>query len=538
MEVLYNITHYVLPLLRGVLALVLVLALSTCSEDPTSPESSEGNGEGNPGVDITLHEDEGHVGLVINTRLILKKGYIPETAAISFPSHSRFDTLIAIDPSTNLAILSIHRTELTEGEKTAFANGVAVNIVITNPTQQQLASYSSNQKEMDDSNIPIDLETTLPYIPPALSLKESLAYLLQPENVPGVITSTIATEYSAGFFAEDTVKQQFYFIRAQGSTPNTYLIKHPGYGVDEYFYYEPGQDYINLREGGPEEFVLEPDEDGWLKIRHKNTGKFLFLDMATDTTDRLRLSTTVMRFRIISDLNYEIEDRGTFYNQPIMGKAKAVFAYTETLLNCSSGTLETNVGNSESRTTTLIYGTTESLQLFSSAELSAGLTVSAQVKAMIGGEVVDPVTKSKVVGSLETTYGFELRVDASYTTSNTSTTENNWSREQQTLTEVSRSRTLTVLPYTSVEVFDVIKSIDNVTVPFTQVLRIRAKDRRNNFAPLSGQEIVTQLFSNLTTSAIRQIGDNFVDITQRGNVKLNRILHATTTVLEDTTVCN
>jgi hypothetical protein len=69
------------------------------------------------------------------------------------------------------------------------------------------------------------------------------------------------------------------------------------------------------------------------------------------------------------------------------------------------------------------------------------------------------------------------------------------------------------------------------------VLRVRSKDRRNNGLPLSGPEIVTQLFSNLVTSAIKKVGEDFVDVTIRGNVKINRVLNAYTTVLGDSTGC-
>src|SRR3970282_2224848 len=93
-------------------AILLTVIFISCEDDPTRP--ADGNTNITPGGNINLHEDEGYVGLLINTRPIIKKRYFPVTAAISFPSHSRFDTTIVINPSTNLAILSIHRTNLTK----------------------------------------------------------------------------------------------------------------------------------------------------------------------------------------------------------------------------------------------------------------------------------------------------------------------------------------------------------------------------------------------------------------------------------------
>jgi len=41
----------------------------------------------------------------------------------------------------------------------------------------------------------------------------------------------------------------------------------------------------------------------------------------------------------------------------------------------------------------------------------------------------------------------------------------------------------------------------------------------------------------LVTSAIKKVGEDFVDVTIRGNVKINRVLNAYTTVLGDSTGC-
>jgi hypothetical protein len=512
-------------------AILLTVIFISCEDESTSPANYNIITEGN----ITLHEDEGYVGLIINTRPIYKKRYFPVTAAISFHNHSKFDTTITIDPSTNLAILSIHRTELTQQDSIDFSRGVALSIVISVSLDQELTSYSSNNYVVDDSNTPLNLTTSLPFIPPTLYYESSVAYLIQPANILGVITSSSATQYSAGLFAGDSLQQQFYVVQAQSVTPNTFLIKHHGYASGKYLYYEESQNYMNLRNGDPEEFILEPDQDGWLRIRHKTTGKFLILTKIQGI-DRLSLGTSGMKFRIISDLDWQIEDRGTFYNQPIMGSVSASFAYSEVLTNCSPATLETSIGLSETRSTTSTFSSSESLQLFSSVQVTAGITAKADYKTNTGQEI-----EAKGVGkqtySQEVSFGVEATFSASFSTSNTYTTQNTWTEEVQQSREISRTRTITVPPYTKLEIYDILKSIDNVTVPFTQVLRVRSRDRRNNGVALSGPEIVTQLFSNLVTSAIKKVGEDFVDVTIRGNVKINRVLNAYTTVLGDSTGC-
>ena len=219
-----------------------------------------------------------------------------------------------------------------------------------------------------------------------------------------------------------------------------------------------------------------------------------------------------------------------------LGSVSASFAYSEVLTNCSPATLETSIGLSETRSTTSTFSSSESLQLFSSVQVTAGITSKADYKTNTGQEV-EVKGVGKQTYSQEVSFGVEATFSASFSTSNTYTTQNTWTEEVQQSREISRTRTITVPPYTKLEIYDILKSIDNVTVPFTQVLRVRSKDRRNNGLPLSGPEIVTQLFSNLVTSAIKKVGEDFVDVTIRGNVKINRVLNAYTTVLGDSTGC-
>ena len=112
-------------------------------------------------------------------------------------------------------------------------------------------------------------------------------------------------------------------------------------------------------------------------------------------------------------------------------------------------------------------GTSESLQLFSQDQLSVGVKVGYQVKAQIGNELE---------GSAEETVSEEINDNYTYTTSSTSTSENNWSQSESQTTEVSRVRTITLQPYTAVQAYDAVKTVENIKLPFTQTLRIRGSD--------------------------------------------------------------
>lgn len=541
MEAVYIMTRYVLPLLRGVLALALVLTLSSCGKESTGPEEViEIELGGNPNTPL----DEGNIGLVIDARQIVKKGYFPTEAQISFPGYSRFNTSLPIDASTNLATLVIHNTELSEEEKNAFAKGVTVNIVIRDATQLELAIYD-NILELNDSNLPLSLTTALPYIPPPVTIDEGIPYLLQTEGSEGVITGSCSDCFETldylGFEDINDGTQQFYFTPS--GAPDTYHISHPqkyfdsdSVGIYWYIVYEnqaTGGDTGNVSLGvQPDEFVLEPDEDGWVRIKHKVTGNYvrevgggsLLLKTKTYGGDR---------FRLISDhIDWQIEDRGTVYHQPIMPPAELEFAYIATLRNCSSATLEESIGRTGSRTRTTTIGTSESLELFSGQTASLGVTVGFSVTAKVGldiegiGEIGEEVTVSE-----------ELSVNQDFTTSKTTSNENTWSSEKSTTIEVSRIRTLTVPPFTALEVYDAVKTVKNIKVPFTQKLRIRAMDTQNK-TTLSGDEIVMQMLFNFVKGVVSNVGSDFIDITFRGNATMTELFLGFTDVNELENGCN
>ncbi|MCH7964661.1 MAG: hypothetical protein IH852_12075 [Bacteroidetes bacterium] len=537
MEAVYIMTRYVLQLLRGVLALALVLTLSSCSEEePTGPEEEEVI-EIDPGGNPDLEVDEGYIGVVIDARQIVKKGYFPTEAQISFPGYSRFNTSLPINASTNLTILDIHNTELSEEEKNAFANGVTVNIVIRDATQLELATYDGIL-ELNDSNLPLSLTTALPYIPPPVKIDEGIPFLLQREGSEGVITSSCYDCFETTNYLGNDGTQQFYFTPS--GAPDTYYISHLGYAEGIWWYIlhlpipfsETG--FVSLRGGvggtvlgEPDEFVLEQDEDGWVRIKHKETGYYVQEESTLLKTNTFGGD----RFRLISDhIDWEIEDRGTVYHQPIMPPAQLDFAYLATLRNCSSATLEETVGRTESRSWSTTIGTTESLELFSGNTYSAGLTVGVEVSARVGNNT------TPFGGGV--TFSAEASVNYEYTTQTTTTTASTWSSTEETTIEVSRIRTLTVPPFTAVEIYDAIETVKNIKVPFTQELRIRATDTQNNNASLSGEEIVTQMLFNFVEGVVSNVGSDFIDITFRGNATMTELFNGYTDVNELENACN
>jgi hypothetical protein len=523
---------------------ILLFVLLSCSEAVTDPivDDDEGEIEIVEGVSQEFFVDAGSIGIVVDTRPIFQKGYVPTEAEISFPDLPGFDAVRSIDAGTNLAILSIHNDSLTTEEKEAFSGGVVATITVRDGSATELAVHQDDALVLDDSNLPLSLETSEPGIQRPLILREGMPYLLQTEESGGLLKSHHSDAYVDSAYAAEDWRQQFYFEPVAGEA-DAYHILHVGYTEGTYWnvHSEPGVcipeapvcpdahwiflagDAVPEPAGGHAAFAIEQDPDGWAKIRHVATG--LYVAAPEGLSEYLRLEETGGRYRIISDdIEWSLVDRGTRYNQPIMPPAELEFAYSATLRNCSAATLEEQVGRAETRTTTNSAETSESLQLYASETLGATLTLGYKVAAKVGVAV-----QGLGEAGTEVEYSAQLALSGSWTTSETTTTTQSFTDTETTGVEVSRVRTLTVPPNTAVEVYDAVKTIRNVRVPFTQTVRITGS-RRSNGAPLSGPELVTQMLFNFVGGLIADVGSDYVDVTLRGSSMIDQLMEATTDV--------
>ncbi len=508
-------------LLVPILSLVFCLFWG-CSDDPSSPQ------ENAPGDDI--HVDDGYVGVVIDTRPIFRKGYTAADVVLTFADHGDRNATLPVDDTTNLAILAFDTDELDDDEAAAFAQGVSLQIVVRDAGGAELAVHQEQDLVLDNSNLPLSISTDMPTLLPPVMLRHDLPYLIQREGYGGILSGISETMQPDAQYVEGDMAQQFMFIPVEGED-GTYHLQNPGEVSGNYWCcITDGDTWLGYDSSmTPARLVPEPDEDGWMRLRLAGTTDYIdFLEDVPGAGDVLAVTAGEPgRFRLISDcIDWVIADRGTVFNQPIMPPARLDFAYRGKLRNCSSGTLEESVGRTEQRSSTTTVGTSESLQLFAGATLSAQLTVGYSVTSKVGvdvegiGEVGEEVTQSA-----------EVQVGASVTTSVTAASTNTWSESLTTTTEVSRVRTITLPPYTAVEVYDAVKTIPNVRIPFTQVLRISGTNKDSG-QPLTGLEVRSQMMFNFVGGVITAVGDHFVDIGFRGEAVIDQLLHSTTNVIE------
>lgn len=518
--------------------LATCLILSGCGDDVVGPSESAGPDPS----DVSLYK--GSIGLIIDVRPIFKKGYFPSEADVSFPDQPAFDTTLDVDPLTNLAILIIQNDSLSEDQRTAFESDVTTNIVISDSTQAVLASLVGESVRVNESNVPMTIDNDdLPALAAPLVLAAGMPYLLNPADFDGVLTNDGKGNMNAESFVPDAVAQEFNLTGT--GDPNTYLVENftdPANSVWCVFKGLLGKRELFLHgrlsdgsacsgfgyEPDPAQLVLEADVGGWVRLRLGRTGEyavyvpptFFFAGEVILEASRDRAT----RFRLISGaLEWTVLDRGTAFNQPIIPPARLDFAFQATLTNCSAATLTETIGTQVTRTRRTTFGTSESLQLFAGVEASASMSVGASTVVPVAGYPVN------VEAQVETS----LKV----TTSLTYQTGNTFEETQEVQTQVSRSRELVIPPFSALIASDLVRTVSNVVTPFTQRLRIRARNRETARA-LSGSQIRTQIESGFFEGVITKVGGDYVEVSIRGEARTDQFIQAETTVLEVPNACD
>ncbi len=480
--------------------------------------------------------DDGSIGLVIDTRQIARKGYAPSQADISFSGAlSSFSKKVDINPSTNVATLTIPAKDLTDAIKKQFTDGVGATINIIGDASEQLANFSDNLK-VDNSNNPVNVDTELPRKFPKLIIDPETPYFIQAitddaainnklyflqldyTREPGHDPVIFRDYYDAGnayfkFFFEP-LNDSVYHIKMMPAGDPFYLrMSGPG---NFYTYYEKDKANIN---SDIYKFVVKRDENGLIKIRPLS-GNPLAKVVTTWYGPQVAYSSapdTYIPVRMVAaNITWAVEDRGTEFNKPILPPTKLDFAYKSILKNCSPAVLTETVGKSESQTRSYTIGTQESVALYSSHEASVNVTAGAETEANLFGQ--------KATVSMEVSVGYK------YTTSTTTTSTNTWEQTVEETTEISRIRDVQIPAFTSVEVFDAIQVLENVKMPFVQKIRVRGK--YNGTEVLAGEDIVSQLLANQFDGVVSRVDSDYVEISIRGTATINKFFEVESQVNE------
>lgn len=515
------------------LFLVLAFILTQCRDNATSVEGPQVEyldelPEGFISAASTIPEDPGAVGVEIDTRPIVRKGYNPVVVQVDFPEpFSSYSSELSVDPFTDVAVLSIPAGNLTANEIRELNRGIDADIRVFDDASQELAVYNDIVR-VNFSNNPLVMETGLPAIYPELTFTEGVPYIIQaitedPETSNKtfrVVERLLPSHGDYGRIILDdftgSAEDLFYFNRLSTNSFHVLMRLTPlvGFRLLE----TPGSpDFRHMGtfwDQGANPVLLTRDEDGLSQmaidteggaaVRHLRTSDGEFLAAPVGAPDGEYLPLRI----VAANITWEVEDLGTDFTPPkITPSIKTEFAYRAVLENCSDRvTLTERLTRTETRTRSYTVATEESLELFSSHETSVGITVGAEAGFSLFG--------AGATASAETSTGY------TYTTSATDRTTNTWEQTVEEEVAVSTERTVELPPLTVVEVFDAIQGVDNVRMPFVQTLRVRGR-RDDGEQLLSGREITSQLLANQFGGVVSRVGSNFVDITTKGTVTFN-----------------
>lgn len=463
--------------------------------------------------------DAGEIGIAIDARKLAVLGYKPTTVSVVIDGElsSFTQTSIQVDPFTHVAIFKLPRKDLTEAQLFQFNEGVPITVSVLDADNVILETLSSTKFVVQDgSNNTWEIETSRKRILPEIKINPDIAYYLKQSNsgatylgfnnaLPvGTTGKLVMTRYANDSLLKKSKIQKFYFIPIEGEA-GVFIIKT----AYDNSYLETLGSFLNYNKdnkvlGSPIEtkykFKIDRTSNGSLKI----TNIFSEFDL------------------LAADVIWEFDDLGTEYSAAIMPPAQQDFAFDQTINNCSSATGEYYVGTNKEESTTTSISFTEIANFYSNTVNTESATVTAKASGSLFGIGVEASGSGTLEASSTSGFGTE--------------STSNKAKEFKVSQIVSSNRLITVPPYTSIEVFDVIQKLSNVRIPFVQRTLLRGTDDKG--IPLSGEEIASQLGANRFGGVVIEVGSDYIEFSVRGTVNVANYFKYQNTVNDIAGICN
>lgn len=499
-----------------------ILFCTACDEKDVKPDAppEEEVELDTPPLDLPV--SKGHIGLVLDTRNIAKKGYKPTYASVEIegPLSSFSNDHIEIDEFTNLATLRISRDSISEDMLDQFMRGVSADITVYGEGNEVLSKKKEENLPINNTAKAVNLKTEKPKIKHPLKIVAGAPYIIVTKPIEGYEGGTIWS-YKLGSdpliilydnLIQDGdvtgVGQEFTFESA--GNDSTFFIKAAAKGQYIDIFQETVQTYTDQMPNLPNnyKFILTQDDEGWITIK-SHIHKPLKIDF-----DYLRTSKGIdVKFKLISaDIEWQAQDVGMSFGNPIMPPAKIDLAINTLINNCAASTITQTIGKEDTRITTVSAGTEESISITSSHEARVDASMSIGVNVDLFG-----------VAGVEKNYS--LSGGYTYTNSSTKTNTHHFEVSNTIETKVSFQREVLVEPYTAVHVYDAVQTYEKVQMPYVQKIRVSAV---YNDKALTGDEIISQLTANQFGGVVAEKGSNYVIITVRGTVHIHNLMEART----------
>lgn len=535
------------------------LALQGCKDEPpiTPPIAEVEMGPGLEASDIEVYA--GEIGVAIGTRKIARKGYLPVKATITVTgTHFNAAETIEINNLTQIAYFSRPLEELTEAEEGELRNqGVTIEIQVFDANDAELGRYNASPVFFSSDAIRMEVETLLEDLRlNQIHINSSVNHHVQimdrqtkrakyavsselagdTARVKSLLMNLSELNYESGGNA--LVNSRYRFTKVPGKE-GVFTISVHREGRVLYWYIagasEVGvQNYRNWAINGGEtnaadllnyQFKIEAGERGLYTFRSLSTEQLLTLD-----GDHLRADVVapdpdeIAYFRAINlDILWNFNTLQYKQMKPILPAARTEFAFNSTLINCSSGDLQQQVGREESKTTTLTSSWEESFSVSASASYSISTNSEASVTAgFFGGEVA---------------YSQSVSTNFSVGVSATTSQSQAGSSSSSSSVTVSSLRTINVPSRKATLISDMYQTYRNIKIPYVQSFRIEGK-YPNGGNDLSGMEILTQLNFNGFSGVVTEVQSTYVVLTVEGANFIDEMIQAQTVADDLPTDCD
>jgi hypothetical protein len=541
----------------ALLVLFFGLCLSSCGEDDSETMMGpDENGELATSNGVTADDFEtfqGNIGMVYNARNVAQKGYTPATAQLTIEgSEGDYSQTIDLDPFSFMGKVEIAVEDLSEAAKTELQDGVPVGINLFDGTGTNIyngsisaVSFSSNPapSTLNINNLPETIASS------TLLFQPQDSYVMQRVDEDGnPITQALRRRTNDNpfmrtgnaDFSDISVSYEWRIIPVSPNNPNIFVIQNAGNNgfvfpgqittgiIEIYLAPQITTNGMTVNQAINDEafhFKIQKESDGVYTIRNVNgqplrrisDDRLIFENLINGETG------SIVYWRAIStEVQWQVENIGTSFVAPILPKAQTSFGANSTLTNCTSGGgLSQTVGTNLTESVTNSVGWSESLSIVTTNSVDVSVTMGVEFGASFFGAGAD------VSASVTGAYGWSRSVTESSSNfgESASTTQEN----------VFFERTVTVPPNSASLVYDVVQFYPDTKVQMTQRLRIRGTD---DGVQLSGEVIKTLFRFSRFNGVITEIGSDFIEVSIRGTMTLDKVLETQSEVQEVDPNCN
>ena len=554
-----------------VLMMILAVSISSCSKEETAPppdqivdtdqdgiaDSSddcpnEAGPVSNSGCPLNevgeivetegiekedLETYQGAIGIVVDGRNIAKKGYSPKTAQLTIEATSGdYSQTLQLDPFSFLGQLKLELEDLSEDAITELTGGVSVMAEFFNESGTSIFNESLGVQSFQSNPNPVKVNVNnLEDLNTDIILNPNTAYYMQGVDANGVpqpwalrnrrtdnafngVLQTFEVNFSGSNEEPESLAQFYFEQESSDDFPNRFRIRQKG--TDTYLRSRPitaedGAVYEVIQSGFGENtftggrFNLEKVKEGIYRLQPNDgasnygftEGVGLTLDGEGDIFIRL----------VATTIDWEVQNVGTTFLEPILGEAKTDFKSNSILTNCGQGSLSQTTGVTITEKENGTVGWEESLSINTTNTVDIGATVGVEFDATFFG-----------TGA---TYSASMSLDYGYSRSVTESSSNFEETSQEVGSETFTERTVTVPSGSASLVYDAFQFYENTKVNFVQRLRIRGVDSQTG-QQLSGDEIRSQFQFSGFNGVVSAVEPTSIVITLRGAKVLDRIIES------------